>query len=149
MELCLLNIDQHDIGVPMEAVREVLIRPGISPLPLSPEFLVGVTGFRGMSLPVLELIPLLGLESTTSESRKNAGARDRVVVCQSSQGVLGIRVDLLDRLEHQEAGNTSLPESGLLHPLTNQEGASMNILNLSELFNQAQGLMNPHLEHAS
>jgi len=144
MDVCVLNIDQHDIGIPMDAVREVLIRPNISPLPLAPEYIVGVTGFRGLSLPVLELMPILELQAQpTSVTRKNAGARDRVVVSQSEHGLIGIQVDLLDR--HSLPTNPSNIE--LLEPLDTPNKSTLHLLNLSRLFDQAQSLMKPHLEH--
>ena len=146
MELCVLNIDQYDIGIPMDAVREVLIRPGISPLPLAPDYIVGVTGFRGMSLPVIELLPLLELKTSSEFTpRKNAGARDRVVVNQSEHGFFGIRVDLLDRRDYHGTVNSST----LIHQLDIPDHPLLYLLNLSQLFNQARSLMKPHLEHVS
>ncbi|MEM1158570.1 MAG: chemotaxis protein CheW [Verrucomicrobiota bacterium] len=150
MDLCILNIDQHDIGIPMDAVREVLIRPGISPLPLSPDYMVGVTGFRGTSLPVVELIPLLELERTSeSPPRKNTGSRDRVVVCQSKQGIFGIRVDLLDRRNLSDFSGISDSGAKLVQWLEVPEETPLYLLNLPKLFNQAQEQMKPYLEHVS
>ena len=150
MDLCILNIDQYDIGVPMDAVREVLIRPGISPLPLSPDFLIGVTGFRGMSLPVIELLPLLDSDpAIASGKRKNAGSRDRVVVCQNDQGVIGIRVDLLDRKHLSNELATAPLSHQLLGQLDIPDDSTLNTLNLSELFVQIKTQMKPHLEHVS
>jgi len=135
----------------MDAVREVLIRPGISPLPLSPAFLIGVTGFRGMSLPVIELTPLMDrlVTAHTFKERKNTGSRDRVIVCQNDQILVGIRVDLLDRRNLSELSKTEITDSQLLQSLDIPDESPLNILSLSKLFVTTRELMKPHLEHVS
>ncbi|MEM6820844.1 MAG: chemotaxis protein CheW [Verrucomicrobiota bacterium] len=95
MDLCILHIDDKEFGIPMESVREVLIRPRVSPLPLSPQFLEGVTSFRGGTLPVFEVASFL----TDTDPSSNSN-RDRVVVCQDPSALVGLRVDLVDRMEY-------------------------------------------------
>ena len=134
----------------MNAVREVLIRPGISPIPLSPEYLTGVTSFRGISLPIIELAPLLKLttpaDSTTS---KHAGSRERIVVAQQEADVFGIRVDLLDRHDLSHTPNIPSLDSKLLYRLELPDEPPLHLLSLSELFKRAQGQMKPQLAHLS
>lgn len=150
MDLCILHIDQHEIGIPMNAVREVLIRPGINPLPLSPDFLTGITSFRGMALPVIELTPLLNLSSGTPSNHKSAGSsRDRVVVCQNDQRVFGIRVDLLNNRTIPESLSDGMQSHHLLTELEISEELPLNILSLTTLLKQAKELMKPHMEHLS
>src|SRR4029453_9458434 len=48
-------------AVPSSAVREVYPLKGLSPLPCTPPFVLGVINARGHILPVIDLTSLLGL----------------------------------------------------------------------------------------
>ncbi|MEO0454864.1 MAG: chemotaxis protein CheW [Verrucomicrobiota bacterium] len=81
-------------AVPMSSVREVLIRPPISELPLTPGCLKGLLNFRGEVVPVLHLDSFLeGAESQFDSTR------DRVVVTQTPAGPIGLSVDQVDRIQ--------------------------------------------------
>ncbi len=152
MDLCILHIDQSDIGVPMDAVREVLIRPAINPVPLAPAFLAGITGFRGISLPVVEITPLLMSDASPTSPLDSSAAlesRDRVVVCQQDGTMIGIRVDLLDRLSIPDASPTNQTSLHLLESIHLTDDSELKLLNLSQLLKTTTELMQPQLKHLS
>jgi chemotaxis signal transduction protein len=151
MDLCLLHIDHQDIGIPMDAVREVLIHPAVNPLPLAPDFLQGVTSFRGMCLPVIELTGLIhqAEQLAARQVKKHQGSRDRVVVCQHDQSTFGLRVDQVGRRNIPAASTSDEFGQELVKQIDIPEQPELTLLNLPQLFKTMTQLMKPQLQHLS
>lgn len=99
-------------AVPLPAVREVLHRPRLSPVPLAPEELLGMTLCRGHILPVFDLAPALG-------APPSATPRPRVIVLTHAGTTAGLSVDTAATLSSPDVP-TPNPQphpliSGLLH----------------------------------
>lgn len=60
--LLVLRLGGESHGLPVAAVREVLSRPQVTPLPLAPSFLAGLLNLRGEIVAALDLRALLGIE---------------------------------------------------------------------------------------
>lgn len=85
----------HRFGVPIDAVKEAVeVRP-ITPVFLVPPFIRGIMSLRGEIVPVLDLLRLIGLETS------NIGEHSRVVVVRDSDSdrrrrLAGLLADGLD-----------------------------------------------------
>lgn len=99
MEICALHLDSDLAAVPMAQVREVLMRPRLSRLPLAPGDLAGLVNFRGDILPVLHPDACFDRQPGSSSVTRN-----RVVIVQSSRGLLGLLVDQVDRMNIDAPG---------------------------------------------
>lgn len=62
----LFELDGTQYAIPMENVLELQRLPRITPLPLTPDWLCGVTNLRGEVLSVIDLRSLLGLPAADS-----------------------------------------------------------------------------------
>ena len=95
MEYCLFQLNHRTYAIPLAHVREVLIRPLVTKIPLAPGLLAGMTGFRGEVLPVFSIDMLFHPESTPASN----GARSRVLVLSHGEAFYGIFVDQVGRFD--------------------------------------------------
>lgn len=109
-------------AVPLTAVREVLHRPRLSPVPLAPEELAGMALFRGEVLPVFEL----GTALATARSRT---PRARVLILQHGGVLAGVAADTAATLA---ASPPESPGEGLVQG----QSAGCRVLGLHALFQQ-------------
>lgn len=106
MDYSLFELDKKLYGVPMPFVREVLIGPSLTPVPLSSSYLVGITNFRGEVLPVFEISPLIQDNSPSPNSPlSQPQQRSRVLVLTHEQSNLGLSVDYVDRTKALQKSN--------------------------------------------
>ena len=61
LEVAEFRLGEEIYAVPSIAVREVYPLKGLTPLPCTPAFVLGVINVRGHILPVIDLTSLLGL----------------------------------------------------------------------------------------
>jgi chemotaxis signal transduction protein len=87
-----LRLDHGTYVADLANVAEVTPVPGITPLPGHPEWLCGVANWRGRVLAVVDVRPLLGLEShpQTSASRLVILTADGVEVAVLADAVTGV-----------------------------------------------------------
>lgn len=71
------------IALPLGAVAAVAARPSIVALPLAPAYVRGVAAWRGQFIPTLDLAPLLGQPSPTT---------DLVLILQQSESLVALLV---------------------------------------------------------
>ncbi|MDD5261272.1 MAG: chemotaxis protein CheW [Methylacidiphilales bacterium] len=140
MEYCLFQLGHNRYAVPLAAVREVLSHPSVSPVPLSPPELSGMTSFRGEVLPVFTLDSLLMPE----QARTEPGERSRVLVLNFHESIYGIWVDQVERME---ADAETLPEPNesedpLLHE-THVHDSVLYLLNPALLHSKLESLFQP------
>ncbi len=69
-DLVTLDLDGHHYAIQAELVREVYPVRGVTPLPTSPDFVLGITNVRAKIIAVLDLLRVLGLGATTRTSRE-------------------------------------------------------------------------------
>lgn len=85
-------------AVDMADVAEVAAVPGVTRIPGSPPWLLGVANWRGRMLPVLDLRPLLAAETVPlpGSARLVVVGRDNVVVGLVAEAVPGVYDAALD-----------------------------------------------------
>lgn len=81
-------IDDSEFAIPVSAVQEVINQPvSISPMPLSPSFMLGLINLRGKIVPIVDLRILLEFpESERSEDCK-------IAIIEHGEHCIGLRVD--------------------------------------------------------
>jgi chemotaxis signal transduction protein len=136
MELCLFRIDQQEYAVPMTAVREVLNRPRLSPVPLAPDTLSGMTHFRG------DVVPVFAVDKLFAPLDKKLGKEDRsrvLVLTQASQ-ILGILVDQVDEMVLLQDEKALFPAESnrLLQEPTLEQNKNFKAVSLPYLFHSLQ-----------
>ncbi|ALS59316.2 hypothetical protein AT302_05635 [Pandoraea norimbergensis] len=83
-----------EFALPIAALQEVVNYPSrITPVPLSPPFLLGLFNLRGTLIPIVDLKPLLSMSSGVGTG--TAGALARVTEKIAIVDVDGVRVGLL------------------------------------------------------
>ncbi|MFN3652131.1 MAG: chemotaxis protein CheW [Armatimonadota bacterium] len=90
VELVVFSLGSERFGVEVSAAREVLPLPPIVPVPHTPPWVVGVAGYRGRVLTVVDLRPLLQLPAEAE-----TGGQARLVVVESCGMVFGLRAGAL------------------------------------------------------
>lgn len=78
----------------MDAIREVIQGPQITPVPLAPSALRGIINLRSEVLPVVQVSELLGIKSPPRPSREL-----KVLVLSIYEIRIGILVDKVDMAE--------------------------------------------------
>ncbi|NJK92085.1 MAG: chemotaxis protein CheW [Blastochloris sp.] len=139
MELCLFKLNQADYGIPMSSVREVLSRPRLSPVPLAPATLRGMTHFRGEVLPVFSLDSLFNSSQTPPVTPVQD--HSRVLVLTHSGQLLGLHVDQVDELSlppGQSGDFWTQDSSELLGPLIPHLARHFQPLHIPGLFHTLQ-----------
>lgn len=109
-------------AVPLTAVREVLHRPTLSPVPLAPEELAGMALFRGEVLPVFEI-------STALAAARPGTPRARVLVLQHGGVLAGVAADTA-------ATRAASPPESPAEGLVQGPSAGLRVLGLHALFQQ-------------
>ncbi len=87
VEVLAFRLGKEAYGVPVERVREVLRMRDITPVPHTPEFVLGVTSLRGKVLPVVDIGKRLGVSPGTRDDRS------RIVVVSMENEETGMLVD--------------------------------------------------------
>lgn len=89
-----ISVAGERLAIPANDVVEVIRKPAVSRIPLSPPGLVGVANLRGTVIPIVSLAALLGKDVDASASR-------RVVVVGKARQV-GLTVDEASALERSD-----------------------------------------------
>jgi purine-binding chemotaxis protein CheW len=63
MKLVIFNVGNHEYGVDVQQVREVIRLPEVIPVPDVPYWIEGIMDLRGEVIPVISLHKKLGLET--------------------------------------------------------------------------------------
>ncbi|MDR6936588.1 chemotaxis protein CheW [Luteibacter sp. 3190] len=96
-------------AVSLASVREV-IRPGdITPVPGSPDDVLGIVNLRGQIVPVLDGRRRFGLDAATEVG---AAESQRVIVFDDSGSVVGMRIDVIGDMLTFAADEVAPPPPG-------------------------------------
>ena len=96
----IFSIGKRSFAVPSDRVIQI-IEPGtVSPVPETPDYITGITSFRGEIVPVVELGKIFGLEGA-------AGTRRVSIVMEFRGKKCAFTVDSVDSLENVESKTTA------------------------------------------
>jgi chemotaxis signal transduction protein len=99
-------------AVDLASVAEVGRAPSVTRVPGLPQWLAGVANWRGRILPVLDLRPLLGAETTALDSQ------GRLIVLTDAGIAVGMLVDAVD-------GTTALTDVATFPPASAPIGSNL------------------------
>lgn len=87
-QMVVFELDKEEYAVPITEVQEVVKIPQITPVPQSPEFILGIINLRG------KIVPILDMEKWFKLVRENKGIPEHIMVTEDDRGNLfGIQVD--------------------------------------------------------
>jgi purine-binding chemotaxis protein CheW len=87
LELLSFRMGGEEYAVLVEDVREVLKTRELTPVPNTPEYILGVTALRGVMLPVIDLCKRLGLAPGVRDEKS------RIIVVNPGEEEVGLLVD--------------------------------------------------------
>jgi len=88
LEVAEFRLGEEIYAVPSTAVREVYPLKGLTPLPCTPPFVLGVINARGHILPVIDLTSLLGL------AKQQVSEQSTVILIKFEELEVGIVTDV-------------------------------------------------------
>ena len=88
-QLVVFLLDNERYAVPIDELKEIVKAMPVTPVPSSPEFILGVINLRGKILPVLDLEKLFNLQRDTAP----AAAPHIMVVEAETDNSYGVQVD--------------------------------------------------------
>jgi chemotaxis signal transduction protein len=94
MSYCLFHSGPRSCAVRQAAVKEVLVRRILTPLPLAPAGLEGLAALRGEPLPVFRVSALMPPEPAQEAA---SAAPDRILVLEDGGRRFGILVDKVEQ----------------------------------------------------
>lgn len=62
-KILLFEINTQSLGIDLHYVREVIENKNIQPVPLAPQFVLGIVNRRGKVFTIIDLAALLGVPS--------------------------------------------------------------------------------------
>lgn len=105
LEVIEFHIGGEQYALPSTSVREVYPLKGLTPLPCTPPFVLGVMNVRGRILPVVDLTSVLGLP------KQQLSDQSTVILMKANELEVGIVTDLV-------LGVRSLPFATIHPPLS-------------------------------
>lgn len=104
--VCFL-LQGQELAVPIARVRETIRVPPVTPVFLTPPWLIGIFSLRGEVVPAIDLAPWLGLPASS------LGDDSRLLILREKSRVLGILADRLGELRTLEGSLVTAPPSTL------------------------------------
>lgn len=123
MRHVIFRLDRERYGLPLPAIREVLIPPSrYSRVPRSPECIRGVINLRGRVVTVVDVTRLLGLPVAVIQGQ-------RVVLLDRGRRDLGVLVTDVDGVEALErVGSAPGKASPLVRGVARLKGIAVTVL---------------------
>jgi purine-binding chemotaxis protein CheW len=140
-EFFCFSLGNVELGVASENVREVIRTGSLTPLPRTPAFILGVSGHRGVVLPVLDLLRFMGKGEAklTQRTRLFVAVSDGIEAALVTDVVIGLRVIPLTEIVPAPLGGDAASEHllGVVNP--RQAGdTGLTLLNLPKVLQAAR-----------
>lgn len=125
--------DHHAFLVPVKNVIEIVGNKKVYPLPLAQKGILGLLGFRGQGIPVINLTDFGFVQKTESNKEKTY-----FVVCEFKDSFFALEVNSTDDvLEFESSQFQKCSESNLLSPVVDhfviRENKSLMLLDIEKL----------------
>jgi chemotaxis signal transduction protein len=117
----LATIGSHQIAVAMAALQEVAEIGEITSLPLTPDWLLGVSNLRGVVTPVTDLAPLLGWGTSTQGQR--------ALVLRDGQFSLAVAVESVPAVRWLENPPAAADEQAIVAGSLTIDGRQTHLVN--------------------
>jgi purine-binding chemotaxis protein CheW len=138
-QLVTFNVADEEFGVGIMQVKEIIRLTDVTPVPKSPEYLVGVLSLREQLLPIMDLRVLFGLSSLKTEMAgeilQHKIDSQRIIVVDLDGVLTGILVDSVSQVLTLEKKAIEPP------PLIISRGQSNRLRGVGKLENGKRLLM--------
>ncbi|MCS6983875.1 MAG: chemotaxis protein CheW [Leptospiraceae bacterium] len=81
------RLGEYLYALPISVVLEIIPSQEITPLPLAPNYLLGIVNLRGIALPILDLAAIFSKKTSTTSKTP------AIIVCEVNPFSLGFYVD--------------------------------------------------------
>ncbi|MFN3740138.1 MAG: chemotaxis protein CheW [Thermodesulfovibrionales bacterium] len=93
IDLLVFKLAGEEYSFILEDVKEILKKQHITPVPLAPPSVLGITSLRGTVIPVIDLSrKLLGIPSKNDR-------RSRILIMEGKEGTIGCKVDEVEGVQ--------------------------------------------------
>lgn len=137
LQMITFNLGNEMYGVDIMAVREIRVWSDTTPLPNSPEFVLGVINLRGVIVPVFDLLDRFGHGETTP-TKSHA-----VIIVVVGSNLIGLVVNAVSDIVYlKESDIRAVPEmkfrkdSAFLTGLAIVDEQMVALISTEKLFNQ-------------
>lgn len=122
-------------GVPISAVREIIVPPVIRSVPQAQAHVRGIINLRGKVISVINLTSLLGLPACAISTEE----QHRIIVLEQEDTLLGIEVDIVYEVTSLAERELEPPpayagEAGYLAGIANQREKLLLVLDVDKIF---------------
>ena len=93
IQLIVFNLAAEEYAVPIEQVKEIVPTPKISPVPQTPEYVVGIANIRGQVLSVINLEKKFGFHQETHIVTSDKRNSSFVLVIEHENTSIGVVVN--------------------------------------------------------
>jgi purine-binding chemotaxis protein CheW len=90
-KILLFELNTQSLGFDLHYVKEVIENKNIQPVPLAPQFVLGIVNRRGKVFTIVNLAALLGLPS------KEPSPDSRIVILEHKEMDIGLLVDKINQ----------------------------------------------------
>ena len=137
-QIVVFGIEDEEFAVDISLVKEVVEMPPITPIPQSPDYVLGVANVRGNVHAILDLGVRLGLHEPQSEQANQPYAlvldHEEIKVALNIYQVPAARQVFESEIERSSAAMTrSQQEQPYIEGIINQENRLITLVNLIEL----------------
>lgn len=137
-QIVVFGIDEEEFAIDISLVKEVVEMPPITPIPQSPDYVLGVANVRGTIHAILDLGVRLGLQESQNEQTNQPYAlvldHEEIKVALNIYQVPAARQVFESEIERSSAAMTrSQQEQPYIEGIINQENRLITLVNLIEL----------------
>jgi len=112
LEVLAFEVAGETYALPIDAVTEIVLPRAVTPLPRTPDFVLGVVSLRGAVVPVVDLPRRLGL--TCSEPSRGS----RILVLRDGEDRMGFWVDRVQGVLRFSSGDLETADfAGAVDPV--------------------------------
>lgn len=122
VELLVFSLYDEEYAFKVSELEEIIRPQHITPIPRTPDYLIGVTSLRGKIIPIVDLKRRLLLTGTEDSKRQ------KIIILKGPKGPLGVMVDRI-------SGVVRLPLSGLTDSPPHLDESQLRYIEQVALFN--------------
>ncbi len=83
---CYFRVGEKEFSIDIKSIKEIVEPLDITPLPLSSQYIKGISVLRGEVVPVLNIHDIFSVKDTGDLNKK-------MIICDSGKGLIGIICD--------------------------------------------------------
>lgn len=122
VELLVFSLFSEDYAFKVSELEEIIRPQQFTPIPRTPEYLLGVTSLRGKIIPVIDLKKMLFLTG------KDDIKKQKIIILKGDRGPIGVRVDRI-------AGVMRLPAQALTESPPHLNESQLKYIEKVAIFN--------------